>query len=435
MQRQLGATWTHRFDGGALRESSLMGYANRRSVAQYLAILNTTQGTPGTSRHGGGLLDFYRATQGLEAKLRFGWTDLELQVGAALDVQRDDRQGYENYLRGVTPIVYGVQGQLRRDEINRAGTRDVFAQAEWGFANDWLLTGGVRHGRVKLESEDRYILGSNGDDSGSKTYSYTNPALGLRWQAAPGWNLYGSVARGHESPTLNEILYRVDNVAGLNFDLQAQTSRQLELGTKWRSGRGHEVDVALFETRTDDEIGVELNAGGRAAFKNVGRTLRRGFELGAAAPLGSGLTARVAYTFLDATYLDTFNTCSNLPCNATSNRGVANAGNRIAGTQRHNGYAELAWDAGAIGRLGAEVRGVSSTQANDSNDAAAPKYAVANLRWSVPLFPGGELLARVDNVFDRRYAGSVIVNESNRRFFEPGAPRSLLLALRVTTGF
>jgi hypothetical protein len=27
--------------------------------------------------------------------------------------------------------------------------------------------------------------------------------------------------------------------------------------------------------------------------------------------------------------------------------------------------------------------------------------------------------ARIDNVFDRRYVGSVIVNEGNARYFEP----------------
>ena len=38
-------------------------------------------------------------------------------------------------------------------------------------------------------------------------------------------------------------------------------------------------------------------------------------------------------------------------------------------------------------------------------------------------------LVRVDNAADRRYAGSVIVNEANRRFFEPAAPRGGLLSL------
>ena len=61
-------------------------------------------------------------------------------------------------------------------------------------------------------------------------------------------------------------------------------------------------------------------------------------------------------------------------------------------------------------------------------------YAIANLRWSgsLPLgaFDSIEALARVDNLLDRAYAGSVIVNDGNQRYFEPGAPRSLLLSLR-----
>jgi len=38
-------------------------------------------------------------------------------------------------------------------------------------------------------------------------------------------------------------------------------------------------------------------------------------------------------------------------------------------------------------------------------------------------------LLRVDNATDKRYAGSVIVNEANGRFFEPALPRGALLAL------
>jgi iron complex outermembrane receptor protein len=42
-----------------------------------------------------------------------------------------------------------------------------------------------------------------------------------------------------------------------------------------------------------------------------------------------------------------------------------------------------------------------------------------------------ETLPRVDNAGDRRHAGSVIVNDANGHCDEPGAPRSLLLSLRL----
>ena len=38
--------------------------------------------------------------------------------------------------------------------------------------------------------------------------------------------------------------------------------------------------------------------------------------------------------------------------------------------------------------------------------------------------------ARVDNLLDHAHIGSVIVNEGNGRFYEPGPGRGLLLGLR-----
>ena len=111
------------------------------------------------------------------------------------------------------------------------------------------------------------------------------------------------------------------------------------------------------------------------------------------------------------------------------------AGKRIAGTQAATAWAEAAWQPGFVpGELGLEWRAMARTAVNDSNSDFAGGYALANLRWRA-VFPVGqgdslELLARVDNLFDRVHAGSVIVNEANGRFFEPGAGRSGLISLR-----
>ena len=86
------------------------------------------------------------------------------------------------------------------------------------------------------------------------------------------------------------------------------------------------------------------------------------------------------------------------------------------------------------GEWALEWRATARTMANDLNTATAPGYALAHLRWSGKLALGPsdalELLARVDNVFNRDHVGSVIVNDGNSRFYEPGSPRSLLLSVR-----
>jgi iron complex outermembrane recepter protein len=46
-----------------------------------------------------------------------------------------------------------------------------------------------------------------------------------------------------------------------------------------------------------------------------------------------------------------------------------------------------------------------------------------------------ELLARIDNLADRRYVGSVIVGESNGRFFEPALGRTWLVGATWRTGW
>jgi iron complex outermembrane recepter protein len=56
-------------------------------------------------------------------------------------------------------------------------------------------------------------------------------------------------------------------------------------------------------------------------------------------------------------------------------------------------------------------------------------------RYTLPEGFGLELLARLDNATDKAYAGSVIVNEANSRYYEPGSPRAWLLSMRLSKGF
>jgi len=117
------------------------------------------------------------------------------------------------------------------------------------------------------------------------------------------------------------------------------------------------------------------------------------------------------------------------------------SGNRIAGTNGGSAYAELAWrpfETARDGELAVEWRGVKRTAVNDLNSEWAAGYGVLNLRarhgWTLGALRA-ELIARIDNLADRRYAGSVIVNDGNGRFYEPAPGRAfwLGLSLRATS--
>lgn len=436
-QTQLGVNWRHRFgETGVLRETSLTGYYGSRGVTQYLAIPPTTQRSAlvSSQRHGGGVVDFDRIYSGTEARATLALGRVDVVAGLAWDRAEDDRRGYENFLGDPTaPTALGVKGLPRRDETDTATTRDGFVQASTDITSALNATLGVRSGRMRASVADRYIQGANIDDSGAVEYSYTNPVLGLRYTLQPGWTLHASMARGYETPTLGELAYTATN-SGFNFDLKGQTSRQFELGTKWRS-RELWLDAMLFQVNTDDEIGVFSNSGGRSSFRNVGRTERYGAEFGGTWFATPALRASWSLSVLHAAYRDSFQTCTVNGCPTPNPTATVDAGNRIAGTQKGLAWAELAWKPGVVpGEFAAEVRGQSKTAANDVNTVFAPGFGIVNLRWSHgwKLGDAGELqtLLRVDNAFDRAYVGSVIVNDANSRFFEPGAPRNYLVALR-----
>ncbi|MBA4177977.1 MAG: TonB-dependent receptor [Leptothrix sp. (in: Bacteria)] len=426
-QDQAGASWRHRFEhAGALQASQLVAYSGQRSVTQWQSIPDAAQ-APATQP--GGVIDFDRRYRGVDGRLIWRWAlagerSAQLVAGASVDRSSEDRRGFRNYTGDGAARVLGVTGELRRDERNRVSTRDFYAQAQAEIARRWTATLGLRRGGVDFTSSDRYIAGTNGDDSGRLGYRYTNPVAALQWRGSPELNVYLSVARGFESPTFGELAYRPDGQPGFNGALKAQTSRQLELGAKWRpAGLGLRLDAAVFDARSDDEIGVATSSGGRTTFRNVGRTQRRGAELETRWQPAAAWRVHLAATWLDATYRD------GLP---------APAGRRIAGTLRAFGYAELAWQALPALELALEARGQGRLPVNDTNSDFAAGHGLLGLRalWRQPVGAGRlELLGRADNLADRRVVGSVIVNEGNQRFFEPAAGRTLLVSARWVQPF
>lgn len=418
-QEQGGASWRHALADGVVREFAVSTYVGQRGVAQWQAIAPAAQTSPSSP---GGVIAFERDYAGADARatLRFGPVDVI--VGVNPEQSRENRRGYENFVGTGARQVLGVTGRLRRDETNTVRSVDEYAQGEWNFAPRWTATAGIRHIHVRIDSRDHYL--SNGDDSGQRAFDSTNPVAGLAYALTDNVNVYASAGRGYETPTLNELAYRPDGSAGLNLGIQPQRSRQLEVGAKTKIGAAR-ADLALFDAEVDEEIVVVANTAGRASYGNAGRTRRRGAEFSLAWPFASAWRVNAALTWLDATYRDPFKTCLATPC-PTPNVPVG-AGTRLPGTARLAAFGELVWTPWTDATVGAEWRGVSKVNVNDADTDAAAGYGVAALRAEQRITLGAWKLsasARVDNLFDRTYAGSVIVNETNGRYFEPASPRA-----------
>lgn len=425
-QEQMGLVWEQRLSSSDTLQ--LTAYAGQRTTVQFQSIPASVQAA---ASHPGGVIDLDRGYQGLDTRwIRRGqWLNrpYTLTAGIALDRQGEDRRGYQNFLGSGAGQVLGVQGALRRDEANTVRNADQYLQAGWVLSDQFRLMAGVRHSQVNFQSRDRYIV--NGDDSGAAQHSATTPVLGLVFHASDALNVYGTWGRGFETPTFNELAYRSAGAAGLNFGLASARSRQLELGLKAMLGPDWRTNLAWFQANTRDEIAVLSNTGGRSIFQNVGQTTRRGWETLLSGRIGQQGSAYLSLSSLRATFDNGF---------LSSGARVA-AGNRLPGVPSLSAYGELAWEHKPWGLKPAlEWRASSRVFVNDTNTDSADRYSILSLRVGLQQSPGAWTLSqflRLDNLANRDYVGSVIVNEGNSRFFEPGPGRSWILGLNARYRF
>ncbi|HCI5761443.1 TPA: TonB-dependent receptor [Klebsiella quasipneumoniae subsp. quasipneumoniae] len=404
---------------------SVMMYAGERETTQYQSIPRAPQLKPS---HAGGVIDLTRHYQGIDTRLTHrGELLVPVTLTAGLDYENmsERRKGYENFVMVNGAPQYGEQGALRRNERNLMWNVDPYLQTQWQLTDKLSLDAGVRYSSVWFDSNDYYITPGNGDDSGDASYHKWLPAGSLKYALTDAWNVYLSAGRGFETPTINELSYRADNQSGLNFGLKPSTNDTVEIGSKTRIGNGL-LTAALFQTDTGNEIVVDISSGGRTSYKNAGKTRRQGMELGLDQQFGESWRLKAAWTWLDATYRT--NVCGDASCN----------GNRIPGIARNMGYASFGYQPEQGWYAGSDIRYMSDIMANDENTAKAPSWTVVGLttgyKWSYGRMDM-DLFGRVDNLFDREYVGSVIVNESNGRYYEPAPGRNYGIGLNLAWRF
>ena len=179
-----------------------------------------------------------------------------------------------------------AQGPARARDERRA----LRARASSRSRRRLLASAGVRADAVRFQVSDRLVTATNPDDSGDRTLHAVSPRAGLVWRAAPLASAYATVSTSFETPTTTELGNKPDGSAGINPDLQPQRTVAVELGTKGLLPTlGVRWDVALFEARARDElVPFDIPGGaGRRYFRNAGRTLRRGGEVGVQADVGA----------------------------------------------------------------------------------------------------------------------------------------------------
>ena len=430
-QEQAGVIYDDKFTANDDFTSTM--YTGHRATTQFQAIPQATQQS--APLYPGGVIDLDRAYWGIDAHVtdqrNIAGTPLQVTAGVSYDDLEEARKGYLNYIGSQL----GVEGAVRRDEANHVYDFDQYLQAQWDPAPRWRLIAGARNSTVDVSSHN-HLPGITEPDSGVR-YSAVNPVGGVTFHAASAVNLYASYGKGFETPTLNDLAYRSTDgsLPGLNLALKPARSDNYEIGIK--AGNDYlRATLAGFYIKTEDELAVLANSNGRTVDQNIGETTRHGAELGVDAAWAGGFSARLAYTYIRAIVAQAYYTCVGAPCKPPAtitgvlpaNYVLVTAGSYLPAVPMNALYAGVTWKYAPLGFSATlEAQSRARIYADDRNSDSAAGYWVANARagfeqeskrWRFSEF------ASLDNLANRDYVGSVIVNESNSRFFEPAPGRT-----------
>jgi len=379
-------------------------------------------------------------------------------------------------LSALDPVTRSTEGlgtgAFLDDEATRVHTEtssgSIYFTDTFAVAPHLHLTLAGRYNDTQVELRDQ--SGEHPELNGDHGFDRFNPAAGFTWQASPQANLYVSYSESARAPTAIELSCNegVFELAAANAEQQGEdpddvdfecrmpnafladppleqvVAKSFEFGVRGRLPGDTDYHVGLFRTVNEDDIIFQTTGRSTGLFANVDETRRVGLEANLRGRW-SALDWFVAYTWLRATFEDTFDALSpNHPFADEDGRIHVSPGDRIPGLPEHLFKAGVDWGFGGGWSVGAEtiydssqfLRGDESNQLDELDG-----YWLVNLRGGYR-WDHVELYARIDNILDEDYENFGLLGEDPTEvlpgladdrpiFVGVGAPRAAWLGIRI----
>lgn len=367
----------------------------------------------------------------------------------------------ENYVVSGSGLFLGptgtpdpVAGPVSLRTINQYN--GLYAMDTFNVTDAFAVTAGGRFNVARISLEDQLGTALNGDH----TFTRFNPVIGGTYKLTPELTAYAGYSEANRVPTPLELgcsdparpcliaAFLVSDpplkqVVSKTVEAGLRGTKELNIGTLgWKVGG--------FRATNDDDI-VAIPVPGRTGFgyfSNVGRTRRQGFEaeVNIKSPT---LQFQASYAFVDARFLDALTIGSNSPFADADGHIQVSPGNQLPAIPRHRVKIGIDYAVTDVWKVGGNALFVSSQYlvGDESNQyAKLPSYTVFNLHTSYQVTKTIQLYAKIDNIFDRRYATygqffdrGAVPNFTNGgadftdpRSLSPARPRAFYAGMRVT---
>ena len=301
--------------------------------------------------------------------------------------------------------------------------------------------------RYDLSFYQRDIYIPYGSKDSSHIYSGFTPKIGLNFKLFPDIALYTSYGLSYDFPALSELENNIlssNPSYTLNPDINPQKSNNFELGIKGSIyNRGSEImekvffDITFFYYKITDEI-VPFIINQKIFFRNAAKTTRVGLETGIKTEPFEHVEMTVNYTYTNFKY-DSYNTINYLPTGTTTDN---YAGNYEPSVPKHivnfilNYELEISEDLSALFLWDCDY--ISEMYVNDANTEKSAGYFYGNVMTGLSFnndYFGTVFYLGAGNIFDRRYAGFININDFYGRYYETGEPRNVYGGLTISYKF
>ncbi|MEW6024336.1 MAG: TonB-dependent siderophore receptor [Pseudomonadota bacterium] len=297
-------------------------------------------------------------------------------------------------------------------------TRAVYGFDTIEFNPQWMLNLGARWDDFSSE-----LNVSNAPASRARVESsFDTYQAGLVFKPSANGSVYLSWATS-ATPPGNDGGDGLDGLTVSIQNLEPQTSKNIELGTKWEVLNNRlSVNAAIFQSKMNNARVTSPDG----TSQNVGKREIRGFETGFSGKLTNAWQVFGGYTYLDATVED----------NGFTNTGTTAApiwtpspfnGNAFPTTPKH---AASLWTSYAFGKnitAGVGMNYVDRVYANVNNTKYAPSYTRFDAMASYVLNKNVAFQLNVQNLGDKVYFDRV----SSPHYAGVGAGRSATLTANL----
>ncbi len=417
-QKQLSLTVRH--VSANANEYSATFFGLLRSVDNRLAT-----GTYGTidRKVGGARLTGSTAFTGSAAAPR-------VTYGIDLQQMRDARVNNTTVTGGLDSVVL--------DQHERVTEAGPFIQLIWSPVPSLTVSAGGRYDWVRFDVID-YHLRDGADNSGSRTMHAASGQAGISLGESELLVPYANISTSFETPTTTELVNQPGSTGGFNHQLGPQRAVTFEVGARGRIGRGFGYSAAAFFGRIRDAIVPYTEIGGRAYFQNAGKLRNDGLEIGLTGEPVNGIRIFGTYTYAHYRFGE-YRRVNGATVDTLDGKllpGVPKAFIRLGLRARLLARGTLDVDHTMSSSLFADDRNTVYVNGWGTRAIGMPEgfgKGVTNLRitWEQPLGSGRVApFLGVNNLWDKQYVGSVVVNGISGRVFEPAPRRNLYAGAEI----